>query len=368
MMDTFSISQLREIITEHYRVGEIVDYEQLLLGYESITYIIETELNNKRTKYCFRRYNQARREGDIQFEHSVINHLVARGFELASRIIPTISGESYVKRLEGSGENTGDIFYTVFAFLSGEDTYTWYTPPTNREALGNSAVALARFHDGIFDLEPGGERHAPTIMEFVPTIIKNLGKRAEMAETTGVDISLLENLSLFNDNIVRTLDVIDENNYSELPHQVIHRDYHPGNLKFENNSVTGLFDYDWTKIEARCFDVATAVLHFCTIWLGDRDGHLDLDKVVIFLDSYQKTLKGKKGVGPLSNIELEYLPHLFRAGIIQTVDWYIEDFYDTKIDSASDFPEYSHALKHYASLIRWLNIKVNWEALVKICE
>ena len=362
-MEPFSIFQLEEILAEHYQIGKLVNHEQLLLGYESITYVIETVLDNKRCKYCFRRYKQGRREADVQFEHSVINHLVARDFDLAARIINTRDGRSYVRRLEGSDDRVEYVFYGIFDFLPGEDTYTWDAPPTNREVLSNAAAVLARFHNAIFDLNPEGQRHEPGIIEFLPAIAGHIEKRAEAAGKTQLDICLLDNLSLFTDNIDRTLEAIDNKKYKELPHQVIHRDYHPGNLKFQNKRVTGLFDYDWTKIEARCFDVAFAVIHFCTLWRGKQDGHLGLDKATTFLDSYQKTLKGSEGVAPLSHVELRYLPPLIRAGIIYWIYWFIEDFYDTKADPI----EYSRFLEHYARIIRWLDNKDNWNNLENIC-
>ena len=362
-MEPFSTSQLQEIITEHYQIGKLVNYEQLLLGYESKTYAIETVLDSKRCKYCFRRYKQGRREADVQFEHSVINHLIAKGFNLAARIINTRDGRSYVRRLEGRDDRAEDAFYAIFDFLPGEDKYTWMAPPTSLEVIGNAAAVLARFHNAVFDLNPEGQRHEPGIIEFLPTIARNIEKRAEAAGETQLDICLLDNISLFAENIDRTLEAIDDKKYKELPHQVIHFDYHPSNLKFQNNRVTGLFDYDWTRIEARCFDVAVAVMHFCSLWRGKEDGHLGLGKATTFLDSYQRTLKGSKGVGPLSHIELRYLPHLVRAGAIYMVYWFIENFYDTKADPI----EYSQFLEHYALIMRWLDNKYNWDTLERIC-
>jgi len=362
-MEPFSISQLEEIITEHYQIGKLVNHEQLLLGYESITYAIETVLDNKRCKYCFRRYKPGRREADVRFEHSVINHLVARDFNLAARIINSRDGRSYVKQLEGRDDRVEDTFYAIFDFLPGEDKYIWDTPPTSLEVFNNVAAVLARFHNAVFDLNPEGQRHEPQIIEFLPTIARNIEKRAEAAGKTQFEICLLANLSLFTENINRTLEVIDDKKYKGLPHQVIHGDYHPGNLKYQNNRVSGLFDFDWTRIEARCLDVAMAVMHFCTLWRGKQDGHLGLDKATTFLSSYQKTLKGSKGAGPLSDIELRYLPHLIRACAIYMAYWFIEDFYNTK----EERPEYPQWFEHNARIMRWLDNKDNWDTLENIC-
>ena len=44
-----------------------------------------------------------------------------------------------------------------------------------------------------------------------------------------------------------------------MPHCAIHCDFHPGNLKYENNRVVGIFDFDWSKIDLRLFDLRMAV-------------------------------------------------------------------------------------------------------------
>ena len=58
--------------------------------------------------------------------------------------------------------------------------------------------------------------------------------------------------------------------YKDLIHMVIHCDFHPGNLKFQNNAITGLFDFDWSKVDVRCFDVALAIIYFCLYLSGFR--------------------------------------------------------------------------------------------------
>lgn len=53
------------------------------------------------------------------------------------------------------------------------------------------------------------------------------------------------------------------NPYEALPRQLIHRDFHPGNLIFRGDKVVGILDFDRVRIGIRLFDLcyfATAVL------------------------------------------------------------------------------------------------------------
>ena len=206
-METNAASRLKEIISEHYEIGELIDYEQLHLGYVNISYIIETVINGKKNKYFLRRYKEGIREEEVEFEHSVINHLIKKNFDLVARVINTRDGKTYIKQFEGGGE---DVFYAVFDFLSGEDKYTWVNPACSDEELKNAASVLAQFHNAAFDLDPEGKRYKPKIIDLLPIIAENVEKCAKKAGKTEFDAYLLENLSLILETIERTLCAIDD--------------------------------------------------------------------------------------------------------------------------------------------------------------
>lgn len=56
------------------------------------------------------------------------------------------------------------------------------------------------------------------------------------------------------------------NPYQTLPRQLIHRDFHPGNLIFQEGELVGILDFDRVRVGIRLFDlcyVSTAVLSGC---------------------------------------------------------------------------------------------------------
>ena len=63
----------------------------------------------------------------------------------------------------------------------------------------------------------------------------------------------------------------------------MHCDYHPGNLKWVDEQGVGLFDFDWSKLDYRLFDVAQGIAYFCSSWEGPDDGDVRLDKAAIFV-------------------------------------------------------------------------------------
>ncbi len=354
---TFQASQLKDIISDYYDLGELEDFKQLELGYVNVSSIIEITSNGKKKRYFLRRYKLGKKEEEIVFEHSVINHLIKKNFHLTASVIPTKDGNTYVKR----SENGANVFYTVFDFLVGDDKYTWVNPNCSDEDLKAAAGVLARFHNAVFDLTPKGCRYEVKIVNLLPEIAHAIKQCAQNAGKTAFDAYLLENINFMQEYIQKIQSVIEKHGYKELIQLVIHGDYHPGNLKFQNSTITGLFDFDWSKVDLRCFDVALAITYFCVAWKGKQDGYLHLNKVAQFLDAYQNILRDAQGVEPMSDVEFEFLPYLIGASNIYILNWTIEDYY-----SASEKPLKNLLyLQHGVRLMRWLENKDNWGQLIR---
>ena len=352
-MDADATSHLIDILSTYYNIGELADYEQLQLGFVNVSYIIETVINGEKHRYFLRQYKKGIKEEEIEFEHSVIKHLVNKCFDLVARVINTRDGKTYIKRLDSGGE---PIFFAVFDFLPGDDKYTWVNPDCNEETLKQSAVVLAQYHNAVYDLIPEGKRYESKIIDLLPGIAQTAARCAQKAGTTAFDIFFLENLQLILEAIERRISAIDKKESEALLHLVIHCDYHPGNLKFQNGAIIGLFDFDWSKLDARCFDVAHALMYFCTAWEGENDGNLQLNKVATFLNAYQNTLEDSGGLDPMNGVELETLPHMISASILYVLNWTISDFYAKEADPLV----YLVYLRHGVRSINWFEKSYNW--------
>ena len=84
-----------------------------------------------------------------------------------------------------------------------------------------------------------------------------------------------------------------------------HCDYHPGNQKYSDKGVIGIFDFDWCKEDLRLFDVAITITYFCTSWKNHENGVLFLDKIKVLLEAYQERLTSSDRIFPLTKQELD---------------------------------------------------------------
>jgi homoserine kinase type II len=306
-------------------------------------------------------YKKGIKEEEIKFEHSIINHLAKKSFRLVAPVLRARDGKTYVKQSQDSIEaGRGEaIFLSLFEFLPGEDRYTWDNPACNDEELRNGAAVLAQYHDAVSDLHPDGRRYEPRIIDLLPLVAENIRVVEKRAGRTGFDSYFLENVRPILKAIDRIRESIDEKAYEDMVHLPIHCDYHPGNLKFQDGNISGLFDFDWAKVDVRCFDVALAITYFCSTWEDGQDGNLQLNKTAAFLETYQETLVGASGIGPLDEIELTFLPDMIAASNIYVLRWDLEDFYAKRADP----DEYIGYLRHNVRVMRWLEDRKNVKRL-----
>ncbi|HHW73408.1 MAG TPA: phosphotransferase [Firmicutes bacterium] len=87
------------------------------------------------------------------------------------------------------------------------------------------------------------------------------------------------------------------NPYEALPRQLIHRDFHPGNLVFRDGKVVGILDFDRVRLGVRLFDLgylATAIL---------SEGFDDPKKRQEWPDVLKRLVAAYDSVAPLTKTE-----------------------------------------------------------------
>jgi homoserine kinase type II len=346
---------LAVILSENYDIGELAGVKKLDRGYVNVSYEIETRKNGKKTKYFLRRYKKGIREEEVRFEHSIVKHLMKKHFDLAADIIFKKDGGSYVK--EVMKKNGEERYFAIFQYLEGEDKYTWDNPACSMKELQDSARVLARYHDAVSDLKPEGRRYESTINELLPTLSGNLMKYAKRTGNTKFDNYFLNHLDYIHGVIDHTREQMAGIDYSRLPLVAAHCDFHPGNLKYKGKKAVGVFDFDWSKIDVRCFDVGLALTYFCTNWEGKRDGEVFVDRMSAFLRSYQEEIKKLPSLGAFDENEIHYLPLMIKASNLYVLNWDLDDYY---IKKSNPF-EYLIYLQHNVRVMGW--IELNWKRL-----
>ena len=337
--------ELKEILSQ-YDLGELLDYEKDVRGTVNTSYTIETATPTGKKRYFLRRYKWWINEEELICEHSVITHLMQNGFDLVAGVLKTRDGRTYIRR-EYEGEAA---FYAIFEFLRGEDKYTWIDPICEASEIISAAETLARFHQAMAGWKAQGKRQEPRIIELLQNLSEKITAWQDQKKGTVFDAYLAQNKRLVYQHIGATIDALEQPRFAQLPQVLAHCDYHPGNLKFSQGEVVGLFDFDWSKVETRTFDIGLALVYFFSSWKPETDGQLRLDDMGLFLSAYQAALQGDKRVGPLTGAERQSLPFMIQAGNLYVMNWALLDYYQKEVD-ADEFLGY---LRHHVRMIPWI--------------
>lgn len=353
--------KIRHIVEDRYDLGKFVNAQEIHGGTVNTSFKVSISGRQNRTEHYFlREYNPLARESEIRFEHALLSHLRNSGFELASVPIPGRDNTTYFRAQASSRIRKGENFWALFDFLKGQDKYSWTKTDLTDEEISSSADILAQLHHhgAKFTKPANTDRAQPPIMLFLPIAKRNFAK---FAKTTRKNKST----ELFKKHAYQIQSIIDtgleaQAEYKGLLKIPIHCDYHPGNLKFENGKGVGLFDFDWSKIDYRVFDVALALFYFTAQWRGDGAGCLQLSPFRLFLHSYQETCTHLDNVGPMTTSELQTLIPMLAYANLYVLNWSVVDF-SAKAHAGDD--EYYVFIRHGIRVMGW--IEANKKALVE---
>jgi homoserine kinase type II len=96
------------------------------------------------------------------------------------------------------------------------------------------------------------------------------------------------------------------------PRQIVHADWHPGNMLYRDNHVVAVIDYDSARLQPRVLDIANGALQFSIL------GGEDVAKWPEYLDEsrFKRFLRGYDEVMLLSQAEIRALPWLMIEALI----------------------------------------------------
>lgn len=344
------ITEAVGIAKEHYALGELLHCAELHGGYVNRSFATLAKINDSQIKYLIRRYNPAVAENEIRFEHALISYLKKNGFDLAAGVICSKRGATYVKQERTIAGSAHDDFWAVFEFLEGEDRYTWTDTNIAPEDLISAAEVLADFHAAgqNFHAPHGAERNQPKINDFLVTFRQTYDAYSRRAGKTRFDQCFMQHRSRVLSAVDRAL--MPEQDIAAMPQIPVHCDYHQGNLKYKGSRVVGVFDFDWSKIDLRLFDLALAIVYFCACWDGAAGGSLMRDKLKLFLGAYNRRCREPNGPGSLNATEKAYLPGMLAAANLYVLHWTLADFYHIEDPDTDAYLAY---LRHGLKLMDW---------------
>jgi Ser/Thr protein kinase RdoA (MazF antagonist) len=272
----FSSEELVRVLS-HYDIGIVHRVKPLTAGNRRAPKVIVTA-----DKGIFLLKRRPRGRDDLQrvaFAHAVQQHLAQRSFPVTS-LLTTTDEQTTILSLENH-------IYEFFRFVTGSRY------DGSIEATREAGRQLALFHKHLADFAARDE-HSPWCFHDSALVRRHLklisaDKRTEVSRKMQ---TVAEELLLRYD---KSSAHVNELGFASWKRQVVHGDWHPGNLLFSDGKIVAVVDFDSIRIAPPATDLANGMLQFSII--ADRPNpaewpaHFDRDRVLQFFDGYREIIK-----------------------------------------------------------------------------
>ena len=232
----------------------------------------------------------------VAFSHAIQLFLAGKQFPLPHLMGTRKDNNSMLQWRNG--------VYELFEYIPGQGY------PHTLEATFDSGRVLALYHKLLHDFQSEwqpatGSYHAAPSVEQGMKLIPNTIQAPEK------DLHNL--LHFLMDSYKSAWKQADEQGLDRWPKQIVHADWHPGNMLYRDNRVVAVIDYDSARTLPRVIDVANGALQFSIIG-GDED----VAKWPEYLDEtrYRRFLRGYDEVMLLSEAEIRSMPWLMIEALI----------------------------------------------------
>ena len=298
--ETFSRDELVKVMSR-YEIGAVEALDDFPRGSRKAPKLV---LKASEGRFLLKRRARGREDQNkVAFCHAIQNELAAKQFPLP-HLIPvrrtgTDPGGASMLVLDG-------MVYELFEFIPG-DGYN-----QSLESTFDAGRILALYHKLLGDFEtpyepPRGSYHgAEAVERGFDRILQHFADRPSAKPVTGVCRFLL-------DSYRHARDSADDAGLNDWPDQIVHGDWHPGNMLFRQKRVVAVIDYDSARALPRVVDAANGALQFSILGGGE-----DVSKWPDYLDEtrFKRFLRGYDEVQLLSEAELRATPWLMVEALI----------------------------------------------------
>lgn len=300
--DRFGTAEL-VIVLSHFGLGVIESIQTFARGSRRAPKVV---IRSEKGNYLLKRRALGKDDPfKVAFSHQVQLFLIAKQFPLP-QLIGTRHDNNSMLQWNGS-------IYELFEYIKGINFD--HSVPLTIE----SGKALGLFHKllrgYVAEYEPSTVTyHAARSVEVSFNTIPR-----RLAKADPDNASRPEQIKQIADALHASYDTavaqVTELGFDDWPKQILHCDWHPGNMLFVDGRVAAVIDYDSARIQPRIIDVANGALQF-SILAGADDpdqwpDHIDLDRFKNFVKAYE-SVPGCT----LSHTEIQAIPPLMIEALI----------------------------------------------------
>jgi len=301
--ETISSEQLA-IVLSHYDLGIVQEVHAFPHGSHAAAKVV---VRTDRGKFLIKR-RPVGRDGPyrVAFAHALQRYLASKNFPLPHLIGTREDNNSMLK--------VGEAIYEVFEFIDAGPYKGGLV------ATYEAGKTLALYHSLVKDYHPqwnpprGHYHHSRVVYNAFKPMAEILLKQREMKRRREDVVDLLKRLRECYSHAAETVNDLGMPTWEV---QIVHSDWHPGNMLFDHEHVVAVIDYDSARIRPRVMDVANGCLQFSMV-----TGKADLATWEFATDTNRakRFLRGYDELSMLSKAEIMAVPFLMQEVLIaQTV-------------------------------------------------
>jgi len=275
----FSSEELAQVLS-HYDIGVIHQVKPLSVGSRRTPKVV---VISERGKFLLKRRPKGKDDFyRAAFAHAVQSHLGKKDFPVAPLIITRDENNTILQ--------LNNHIYECFGFVNG------VRYDGSAEATIDAGRQLAKFNRYLADF-PGewkplrGGFHDSSI---VRRHLKMTGAEGGTGPNKKLQGTAKILMTLYNNSSVR----VNELGFDSWDQQVVHGDWHPGNMLFSGHKLIAVIDFDSVKLAPTVTDVANGMLQFSIVGgrpnPADWPAYLDQAKLAQFFDGYHRLIKLRK--------------------------------------------------------------------------
>jgi len=273
----FSTEELVRVLS-HYDIGIILQVKPLSGGN---TRAPKMAIVSEQGKFLLKRRPKGKDDlCRVAFAHAVQSHLAAQSFPV-TYLLATRDENNTVLQLNHH-------IYELFKFVTG----TRYDG--SEEATIDAGRQLAKFHrhlaDFAYESALGGLKTCFHDSSTVRRHLKTLGSDRPARPNKRLRTTAEALMKLYNESSI----CVNRLGFDSWEQQVIHGDWHPGNMLFSKNKLTAVLDFDSVRIAQPLTDLANGMLQFSIVGgrpnPNDWPDYFDQEKLVQFLNGYRNVI------------------------------------------------------------------------------
>lgn len=285
------------VVLSHFDIGVVDSITEFPRGSRKAPKLL---IVSEQGKFLMKR--RARGKDDpfkVAFCHAIQLHLAAKQFPLP-HLIGTRKENNSMLQWRGA-------VYELFEYIPGQGY------PQTLESTFDAGRVLGLFHKLLesfksdYPTASGSYHMTPAVdtgLRAIPDILSRAGQNP--AEYEKMIDFLLRSYHHAAESVERL-------GIEAWPRQIVHADWHPGNMLYRDNHVVAVIDYDSARLLPRVVDIANGVLQFSII--GGED---DVSRWPDYLDEsrFKRFLRGYDEVMLLSQAEIRSIPWLMIEALI----------------------------------------------------